>query len=538
MNVTASVENAGDVPGTLLLVNTGSESDNNRIILQPVPSDDKVRDPLNWSRSRKLVTISLVYSYVFAIGIATAVQYSVLTEIGNETGLTLTQLNLGTGLMFLFLGWALPLWQPLAVNYGRRGVYVISTILSIVPMVWAPFSSGPSQWYAHRILLGIFAAPVESLPEVSIPDLFFAHERGTFMALYAFTLLGSNFLAPFFAGFINDGANWHWVMYFGALVLAVDAIALLFFLEDTTYFRSTVESSAATSNDLGSVDGEKTFSPVEGTTEERVKEVTFLDRQTGVLPQPPWKLFNLEPGRRPFLQVLRSAWHTIVIIFVYPNILWSGLLYGLSLAWYNVGNGTTSAVLSAEPYNFSTTTVGVAYLSPFLGSGLASLWAGQASDWIMLRLAARKNGVREPEQRLWPLVFSGTVTSTGLVLWGVGASYGLHFMCLIVGLGMIGFGAACAGAISLSYGIDCFKEISGDSMVSVILIRNTLGFAFSYAISPWINTSGLRNTFIAVSLLCFATHMSCVLVVYVGKEGRRRSARRYWKTVHKASSIQ
>jgi MFS family permease len=54
------------------------------------------------------------------------------------------------------------------------------------------------------------------------------------MAIYAFILFGSNFLAPLFAGFINDGVGWRWVMNFGLLVLAVCAV--MFVLMDMSVF--------------------------------------------------------------------------------------------------------------------------------------------------------------------------------------------------------------------------------------------------------------------------------------------------------------
>ena len=48
-------------------------------------------------------------------------------------------------------------------------------------------------------------APIESLCEISITDIYFTHERGAYMGLYALMLAGSSFLAPVLAGFINDG---------------------------------------------------------------------------------------------------------------------------------------------------------------------------------------------------------------------------------------------------------------------------------------------------------------------------------------------
>jgi MFS family permease len=64
------------------------------------------------------------------------------------------------------------------------------------------------QWAACRILFGFFVAPVEVLPEISIPDIYFAHERGAYVGGYSMTLAGSNFIAPFIAGFMNDAIGW------------------------------------------------------------------------------------------------------------------------------------------------------------------------------------------------------------------------------------------------------------------------------------------------------------------------------------------
>lgn len=64
---------------------------------------------------------------------------------------------------------------------------------------------------ALKILQGFVGAPIECLGEISISDVYFSHQRGTYMAIYAFTLYTAGFLASVFAGFINDGMGWQWV---------------------------------------------------------------------------------------------------------------------------------------------------------------------------------------------------------------------------------------------------------------------------------------------------------------------------------------
>lgn len=188
-------------------------------------------------------------------------------------------------------------------------------------------------------------------------------------------------------------------------------------------------------------------------------------------------------------------------------------------------------LLGAAPYNFPATMVGVAFLSPLLFGGIACVWAGKLSDILALRLAKRNGGIREPEHRLWGLAVSAVLTTGGLLMWGVGASLGSHFMVLIVGIGLVTCGVVAASAISLSYAVDCFKEISGEAFASIMVVRNTIGFSFSYAITPWIESVGLRNCFITVSILSMVCTGSFLAMIYWGKSLRRLSAKTYWEFV-------
>lgn len=79
---------------------------------------------------------------------------------------------------------------------------------------------------------------------------YFAHERVTYIGLYAFTLFGSNYFAPLVAGvsqghileylnadnewlqFINDGQGWGWVMYWSAIWNAGGFLILFFLMEE------------------------------------------------------------------------------------------------------------------------------------------------------------------------------------------------------------------------------------------------------------------------------------------------------------------
>jgi len=97
------------IPGTIHLVDLegtiyakhASGARMKDVVLVPAPSADP-DDPLNWSPRRKLLSTASLCVYTLMVGIASAAIYSVLAPISEDTGLTLADLNAGTGYMFLF----------------------------------------------------------------------------------------------------------------------------------------------------------------------------------------------------------------------------------------------------------------------------------------------------------------------------------------------------------------------------------------------------------------------------------------------------
>ena len=86
----------------------------------------------------------------------------------------------------------------------------------------------------------------------------------------------------------------------------------------------------------------------------------------------------------------------------------------------------------------------------------------------------------EPEQRLWLFAISAFLLPGGLILWGVGAAHGVHWFGVVFAMGVIGFTNTLGAVISISYCIDSYRELSGEAIVTVILVRNTMSFAIGY----------------------------------------------------------
>jgi len=77
------------------------------------------------------------------------------------------------------------------------------------------------------------------------------------------------------------------------------------------------------------------------------------------------KLFNKQELR--YSNRLRNMVLRPLIFLSFPVISYAGFSYGSNLVWFNVLNGTTSLILSKEPYGFGSSIVGLAYIAPFIG---------------------------------------------------------------------------------------------------------------------------------------------------------------------------
>ena len=132
--LTCSIVHLVDLEHRLRAKHAGPSQD---IVLVPHPSNDP-DDPLNWTSQRKRVAAACISMYTVVVGLASAAIYSVFKPISTDTGLSLNDLNSGTGYMFLMFGWGCLIWQPLALRFGKRPIYLISMLATLVSFLQTP----------------------------------------------------------------------------------------------------------------------------------------------------------------------------------------------------------------------------------------------------------------------------------------------------------------------------------------------------------------------------------------------------------------
>lgn len=240
------------------------------------------------------------------------------------------------------------------------------------------------------------------------------------------------------------------------------------------------------------------------------------------------KLFQKSDLQKP--NELKGMMTRPLMFATFPVIFYAGFSYGSNLVWFNVLNATASLILGGT-YGFSASMVGVCYVSPLIGVALGAAYTGWLGDHFMIRKARGNGGIMESEHRLWLFVPSLLLIPFGLILWGVGAAHKIHWFGPVFAMGVIAMTNTFGVQLSIAYCIDSYRALSGEAIITVILVRNTMSFAIGYGITPWVTDMGLQNCFITAAFVGLAQVCTIFIMIRYGKTLRAMSVARYAKYV-------
>lgn len=180
-------------------------------------------------------------------------------------------------------------------------------------------------------------------------------------------------------------------------------------------------------------------------------------------------------------------------------------------------------------------TVGLSYFACIVGAVFFALpFVGSMGDYIVVRMARRSGGIWQSEYRLWLFLVPVFLLPFALLLWGVGAAHGINWFGLIFSEFLTGLTVTVIAQLSVSYLIDSYKDLSGDAIVSMILIRNTMSFAIGYGVTPWVTNLGLQNAYLVAAFAGMATMLTPLIMIKYGPGLRKRYSKRYFNIVKEA----
>ncbi|KAL4901062.1 hypothetical protein BDW74DRAFT_88055 [Aspergillus multicolor] len=416
--------------------------------------DTDPNDPQNWSTVSRLTTYLTICFYTFLANVNSS-NFTVATKaIVQEFGVTQTQAGeLVCFNVFLF-GLGNTFWVPLMRVVGKRPVYLISMLLLSMMNVWSSRASSYGELLASRILSGFAAAAADATVPAVVSDMVAPQDRGHYLMVFHLALTSGLFVGPLINAYLVQEENWRWMCYFLAIAVGVVFIVAIF----------------------------------------TVRETTYLKHRPRVSKRTPMQWMSVTLGYNSEASFVRTLLD-IVWNVGYPQLLWAAFAIGISVGWNIVVQLTASRTFTAPPYNWSAGSLGLLSLSGFIGSVLAFYLGGRLIDIISTRYTKRRGGQRLPEYRLPAIVIPGVIGPGGLLIFGLCISHQTHWIGPAVGYAMQAFGVAAISNVAVTYCLDCYKPLTGEALVIIFVIRNTIGMLLSLYAADWISEQGPAAVF-------------------------------------------
>lgn len=238
--------------------------------------------------------------------------------------------------------------------------------------------------------------------------------------------------------------------------------------------------------------------------------------------------------RKTFVQQLRpfsgrinnDNWFRVAarpfILFAYPAILWSTLIYSLSIGWLIVLSESVAAIYeNRSTYNFTPLQAGLVYISPFVGGILGTVVAGKVSDLIVRSMARRNGGIYEPEFRLIMAIPIAIFTVIGLMGYGWSAQEHDAWIVPTIFFGFISFGCSLGSTTSITFAVDSYRQYAGEALVTLNFSKNIFhGLVFSLFFNRWLAADGSRDVFVAIGGIQLACLLTTIPMYVYGKRAR------------------
>lgn len=226
-----------------------------------------------------------------------------------------------------------------------------------------------------------------------------------------------------------------------------------------------------------------------------------------------------------------DKWHKVMIrpfvLFAYPAVLWSSVVYACSIGWLIVIS-ETMAIIYRNPhtYNFTALQTGLVYVSPFLGGILGTGVAGKISDIIVRAMARRNGGLYEPEFRLVMAAPILITTCIGLMGFGWSAEKHDHWIVPTLFFGIVSFGCSLGSTTSITFCVDSYRQYAGEALVTLNFSKNVLhGLVFSLFVSHWLADDGPKMVYIWIGVIQLILLLFTIPLFIYGKRLRMWTVR-------------
>ncbi|EED14412.1 MFS multidrug transporter, putative [Talaromyces stipitatus ATCC 10500] len=451
--------------------------------LDPVPAMDDA-DPYNWASWKKVINLFLVaFHAMFGTFTAAAIIPAYL-EISLDLGISINTTSYLTSLQIAILGGAPLFWKPLSNRFGRRPIFLVSLLGSLVCNIGCAKSPTYASMAACRALVAFFISPAGALGSAVVMECFFKRDRARYMGVWTLLVTLGVPVSPFIFGFVAQRVSYRWIYWVLAIVNGVQFFLCVFFQPETKY--------------IGHRDG-----PVASGFRQEYLSFRRID------PTP----FNVYEFIKPLTMVTR------------PTVIIPAAAYAMVFLFASVMCTVEIPQLLELKFGLDAQSLGLQFLSLIIGSVLGEQLGGPLSDSWM-RWKARQNGQHpRAEHRLWLSYIGFLLAIAGVVVFLVqtqNSPAGHWNVTPVVGVAIAAFGNQVVTTVLITYAVDTNHTEAASVGVLITFVRQIWGFIGPFWFPDMFANVGVANSAgVAAALMVGASLLPTMLLQWRGHTWRR-----------------
>ncbi|KAJ9268914.1 hypothetical protein DTO212C5_5115 [Paecilomyces variotii] len=423
--------------------------------LSPFPSASAA-DPLNWPSWKKHMNLSLVAFHALITTFIASGVIPAYQSFAEMFHVSLQDASYYTSVQILFLGVSPLVWKPISNRFGRRPVWLISTLCAAICNIGCAESKSYGSMMACRILVAIFISPPIGIGSAVVTEMFFQHERGQKMGLWTLLVTLGPPTGPFIMGFVTYHVGWKWVYWIFAIVNAVQFFGYLFFGPETRYVRESAPGASA------------------------------------------FKAEYLQFRRIDPAPLSLADFYQPLLFARYSDVLIPTISHAVVFAFACVLGTVEIPQLFQEKFQFNPQQIGLQFLGIIIGTVIGEQFGGPFSDFWMNRRTKQLQGRRpHSEYRLWSSYLGFICVIVGMVVFCVqiDRAVPMHWdVTPLIGIGIAAFGNQVTTTVLITYAIDCHPQHSASVGVFITLIRQIWGFIGPFWFPDMFTNLGLRGS--------------------------------------------
>ncbi|OJI96868.1 hypothetical protein ASPVEDRAFT_258295 [Aspergillus versicolor CBS 583.65] len=448
--------------------------------LRPIPSMDDA-DPYNWSKWAKITNLALVaFHAMMATFTASAIQ-SAFVEIAEDLDVSVHRASYLTSLVIAILGAAPLFWKPFADRYGRRPIFLLSLVCSLVGNIGCARSPSYATMGLCRAITAFFICPAAAMGSGVVREMFFSRDCARYIGVWALMVTLGVPSAPFIFGFAVMRVGYRWIYWTLAIVNGVQLVLYFFLGRETLYTPSTRD------------DGKMRKPRLLGFGRLNPTPLTLRDF-----------LGPLSLAARPCVLIPAVAYSMVFLL--------AGILISIEIPQ-----------VFPEKFGLNAQEVGLQNLAIIIGSGLGEHIGGHLSDQWMWHREKRAGRAPAPEYRLWLGYIGIGLAVCGVVVFLVqteNASSNWNVTPL-VGAAIAAAGNQIVTTVDITYAVDCYSRDPAAVGVFITFVRQTWGFIGPFWFPDMLESVGFYGSNgIIIALLVGGSVIPTLLLQWQGHRWR------------------